>query len=68
MDNQALNFHSQAFNSVFQRSIVSAQPSDVIKERVESLIDNVTFNTFMYTSRGLFENDKLTFTAQVYSQ
>ena len=53
---------------VFQKAIVRAEPSDVVKERVERLIDSITYSVFMYTSRGLFERDKLIFTSQVAFQ
>ena len=58
----------QAFSVVFQKAIVRAEPSDVVKERVERLIDSITYSVFMYTSRGLFERDKLIFTSQVAFQ
>lgn len=39
-----------------------------VKSRVNTLIDCVTYSTFNYISRGLFERDKLTFTAQLAFQ
>ena len=39
-----------------------------MKQRVQNLIDSITYSVFMYTSRGLFECDKLTFTSQVTFQ
>ena len=53
---------------VFQKAIERATPSEVVKERVENLIDSITYSVFMYTSRGLFERDKLIFTSQVAFQ
>lgn len=53
---------------VFQKAIERAEKSDVVKERVEKLIDSITYSVFMYTSRGLFERDKLIFTSQVAFQ
>lgn len=53
----------QAFNIVFHKAVQQAEPSDNVKERVNNLIDCVTYSTFIYISRGLFERDKLTFTA-----
>ena len=58
----------QAFSVVFQKAIERAEPSDSVKERVERLIDSITYSVFMYTSRGLFERDKLIFTSQVAFQ
>ena len=53
---------------VFQKAIERAAPSENVKERVENLIDSITYCVFMYTSRGLFERDKLIFTSQVAFQ
>ncbi|KAG7249546.1 hypothetical protein CRUP_011106 [Coryphaenoides rupestris] len=39
-----------------------------VQGRVNTLIDCITFSTFNYISRGLFERDKLTFTAQLAFQ
>jgi hypothetical protein len=47
---------------VFQKAIDTAEASEEIKERVLSLIDNITFCVWRYTTRGLFERDKLIFT------
>ena len=58
----------QAFNVVFQKAIERAEPSQEIKIRVDNLIDCITYSVFIYTTRGLFEADKLTFTAQVAFQ
>ena len=61
-------FPSKAFNVVFHHAIEHALPSENVKERVENLIDSITYAIFMYTSRGLFERDKLTFVSQVAFQ
>lgn len=53
---------------VFQKAIERADPSQEIKIRVDNLIDCITYSVFIYTTRGLFEADKLTFTAQVAFQ
>merc|ERR1711994_1115174 len=42
--------------------------SDDVAVRVANLIDSITFQVFMYTTRGLFECDKLIFTAQMAFQ
>lgn len=59
---------SQAFNVVFHKAVEMAEASEDVKSRVNTLIDCVTFSTFNYISRGLFERDKLTFTAQLAFQ
>ena len=53
---------------VFQNAIDRAEKSDDVKQRVLNLIDSITYMVFMYTSRGLFEKDKLIFTSQVTFQ
>ena len=58
----------QAFNVVFQKAIDRAEPAEEVKFRVNNLIDCITFSVFIYTTRGLFEKDKLIFTAQVAFQ
>lgn len=53
---------------VFQKAIDKAEPAEEVKARVNNLIDCITFSVFIYTTRGLFEKDKLIFTAQVAFQ
>lgn len=53
---------------MFHKAIERAEASDDVKQRVINLIDSITYSVFMYTSRGLFECDKLTFTSQVTFQ
>ena len=58
----------KAFNVVFAKSIERAIPADNVKQRVDNLIDSVTYSVHVYSTRGLFERDKLTFCAQVAFQ
>ncbi len=53
---------------VFQNAIQRAEAADDVKKRVVNLIDSITYMVYQYTSRGLFERDKLIFTAQVTFQ
>ena len=54
---------------VFHTAIKRAEATDNdVNLRVLNLIDNITYSVFVYTSRGLFEKDKLTFTSQVAFQ
>lgn len=57
-----------AYKVVFQNAISRADPSEDIKERVTALIDSITHMVFIYTTRGLFERDKLIFLAQMTFQ
>lgn len=45
-----------------------AAPSESVTERVTNLIDSITFSVYQYTTRGLFECDKLTYLAQLTFQ
>lgn len=53
---------------VFHKAVAMAEAAEDVKSRVNILIDCVTYSTFNYISRGLFERDKLTFTAQLAFQ
>ncbi|XP_074967279.1 dynein axonemal heavy chain 9-like [Phalacrocorax aristotelis] len=61
-------FSLKAFSIVFQKAIERAPPDESLAVRVLNLIDSITFSVFQYTTRGLFECDKLTYTAQVTFQ
>ena len=52
---------------VFSELQRAAMDKDVAK-RVQNLTDSITFMVFQYTTRGLFECDKLIFTAQMAFQ
>ncbi len=53
---------------VFNVAIERAAAADDVKIRVNNLTDCITYCVFMYTTRGLFEADKLIFTAQMAFQ
>ena len=53
---------------VFQKAIERAVPAEDVSTRVVNLIDCITYSVFMYTSRGLFERDKLIFSTQMAFQ
>lgn len=61
-------FANQAFSVVFQKAIERAEKSEDVSIRVNNLIDSITYSVFMYTTRGLFECDKLIFTSQMAFQ
>ncbi|XP_058415682.1 dynein axonemal heavy chain 9 [Diceros bicornis minor] len=61
-------FSLKAFSIVFQKAVEKAAPDESLKERVTNLIDSVTFSVYQYTTRGLFECDKLTYLAQLTFQ
>lgn len=66
--NPIYQFSLKAFNIVFCKAIEKTEPSEDVKERVQNLIDNITYSVFMYTTRGLFEDDKIIFTTQMVFQ
>lgn len=53
---------------VFHKAVEQAEVCEDVRSRVNTLIDGITYSTFNYISRGLFERDKLTFTAQLAFQ
>jgi dynein heavy chain len=57
-----------SFKVVFKHAISIAEASEELKERVNNLINSITYMVFIYTTRGLFERDKLIFTAQMTFQ
>nr|XP_058139450.1 dynein axonemal heavy chain 9 isoform X3 [Dasypus novemcinctus] len=61
-------FSLKAFSIVFQKAVERAAPDESLKERVSNLIDSITFSVYQYTTRGLFECDKLTYLAQLTFQ
>uniref|UniRef100_A0A8C6C0I2 Dynein axonemal heavy chain 9 n=1 Tax=Monodon monoceros TaxID=40151 RepID=A0A8C6C0I2_MONMO len=61
-------FSLKAFNIVFQKAVEKAAPNESLKERVANLIDSITFSMHQYTTRGLFECDKLTYLSQLTFQ
>eukprot|EP00058_Branchiostoma_floridae_P010281 XP_002595769.1 hypothetical protein BRAFLDRAFT_200305 [Branchiostoma floridae] len=63
--NPLYQFSLKAFKVVFLRAIHLAEKDENLKVRVANLIDAITYAVFIYTSRGLFERDKLIFTSQV---
>ncbi|KAL7875325.1 hypothetical protein SRHO_G00062950 [Serrasalmus rhombeus] len=51
----------QSFSAVFHRAIERAPLHEDVAARVHSLTEAVTYSVFQYTSRGLFQRDRLTF-------
>ncbi|XP_063077561.1 dynein axonemal heavy chain 9-like [Engraulis encrasicolus] len=61
-------FSLKAFSVVFQKAVSKATADEVLKQRVCNLIESITFSVYQYTTRGLFECDKLTYIAQLVFQ
>ncbi|XP_030057583.1 dynein axonemal heavy chain 11 [Microcaecilia unicolor] len=66
--NPIYQFSLKAFNSVFHTAMKRAEQSEDVNERVFNLTECITYSAFLYTSRGLFEKDKLTFLSQTAFQ
>ncbi|KAL6263152.1 hypothetical protein P5V15_005953 [Pogonomyrmex californicus] len=66
--NPIYQFSLKAFSVVFQKAILKADPAPDVAGRVQNLIECITYSVFMYTSRGLFECDKLIFASQMAFQ
>lgn len=66
--NPIYQYSLKAFTAVFKDAIDRASKDDDEIIRVQSLIDSITYSVFMYTSRGLFERDKLIFMSQMVFQ
>lgn len=66
--NLIYQFSLKAFSMVFEKAIEKTEAADEVKQRVVNLIDCITFSVFVYTTRGLFEKDKLIFMAQTAFQ
>ncbi|KAK4884824.1 hypothetical protein RN001_001095 [Aquatica leii] len=66
--NAIYQFSLKAFTVVFLNALYRAVPAEKVKDRVINLLDSISFMVFMYTSRGLYECDKLIFLAQMSFQ
>ncbi|KAL7886390.1 hypothetical protein AOLI_G00041110 [Acnodon oligacanthus] len=59
--NPMYQYSLQSFSAVFHRAIELAPLHEDVTARVHSLTEAVTYSVFQYTSRGLFQRDRLTF-------
>ena len=66
--NPMYQFSLKAFTVVFDKAIAKAAKDDSVKQRVNNLTDSITYQVFRYTTRGLFECDKLIFTVHMSFQ
>ncbi|KAL1498812.1 hypothetical protein AB1Y20_014117 [Prymnesium parvum] len=54
-----------AFNFIFDKSLVHAEPAEALAARCSSLLSSVTYTCFAYVMRGLFERHRLIFSLQL---
>lgn len=66
--NKVYQFSLKAFTVVFHRAIKLTPAFDTLAERVESLLESITYQIFLYTNRALFERDKIILMAQICLQ
>ncbi|XP_063367395.1 dynein beta chain, ciliary-like [Cydia amplana] len=59
--NPIYQFSLKAYSVVFKDALAKAEAAEELEHRVRNLLDSITFFVFVYTSRGLFEKDKLVF-------
>lgn len=53
---------------MFHNAIEKSSVASNVDERVNNLIDCITYSVFIYTTRGLFEKHKLIFVSQMAFQ
>ena len=49
------------FLGLFMSSVDKAERASLASKRVENIIETMTYITYRYINRGLYEKDKLTF-------
>lgn len=66
--NPMYQFSLKSFIVVFKRAIVNTVVRRSTGERVDALLDSITYAVHMYTCRGLFERDKLVYKSHLAFQ
>lgn len=66
--NPMYQFSLKAFIVVFKRAIETTSEQTMLCDRVQSLIDSITYAVHLYACRGLFERDKLIYKTQMALQ
>eukprot|EP00397_Hematodinium_sp_SG-2012_P000045 GEMP01000045.1.p1 GENE.GEMP01000045.1~~GEMP01000045.1.p1 ORF type:complete len:3312 (+),score=740.25 GEMP01000045.1:2269-12204(+) len=61
-------FSLSYFSNLFNNTIHESPMSDILQERLLTLIDKVTYTVFLDVTRGLFEKHKLIFSFLICSQ
>uniref|UniRef100_A0A8C4NM92 Uncharacterized protein n=1 Tax=Eptatretus burgeri TaxID=7764 RepID=A0A8C4NM92_EPTBU len=61
-------FSLKAFWTLFRRAVGQVEPDEDLQQHIIKLTNNVTLSVFRYTTRGLFECDRLTYTSQLTFQ
>lgn len=66
--NKIYQFSLKAFTVVFHRAIALTPDFKELQERVQALLDSITYQIYMHCTRALFERDKIILKAQVTLQ
>nr|XP_051708760.1 dynein axonemal heavy chain 11 isoform X1 [Oryctolagus cuniculus] len=66
--NPIYQFSLKAFSVLFHRAMEQADKVEDSQGRISALVESITHSLVVYTSQALFEEDKLTFLAQVAFQ
>ncbi|XP_062957128.1 dynein axonemal heavy chain 11 [Cynocephalus volans] len=66
--NPIYQFSLKAFNMLFHRAIEQADKVEDTQGRISVLMESITHTVFLYTTRALFEKDKLIFLSQMAFQ
>ncbi|GAB0094138.1 hypothetical protein DMENIID0001_093740 [Sergentomyia squamirostris] len=68
--NPVYQYSMEMFRCVFVRAIDTTEKNDIVRERVNALVDNITYHVYNFVSRGLFKHDKwlliIQITLQIY--
>lgn len=59
------NTSLQQFLDLFDYGIDKSQKTQLVKDRVQNIINCMTYKVYRYMNRGLFEADKVTFKLQM---
>uniref|UniRef100_A0AAV2MDL9 AAA+ ATPase domain-containing protein n=1 Tax=Knipowitschia caucasica TaxID=637954 RepID=A0AAV2MDL9_KNICA len=66
--NPMYQFALKTFNPAFNKAMECAEWDKDVRIRVHKLAEAITYSVFLYTSQGLFERDKLTFSSHITFQ
>jgi dynein heavy chain len=56
-----IRHHLTSFRSFFDKSMDLAEKASLASKRVNNIIDSLTFISYRYINRGLYEKDKISF-------
>ncbi|XP_059610821.1 dynein beta chain, ciliary-like [Phlebotomus argentipes] len=66
--NPIYQYSMELFRRVFVRAILDTQVEDTVRERVNALIENITYQVYEFVSRGMFKKDKSLLLVHIFLQ